>query len=317
MEKLPLFLISGLFCGITIFAQAEMGAVRSLAQAPMGVRLSNSIMACALYLWKMVWPSDLSPIYPLRYDWPWWAVGGCGALLLGISSWAALEWRRRAHLLVGWCWYLVTLLPTLGLVQVGPQGMADRYTYVPLIGIFLAVVWEISERAESQIAKPALASAAAASVAACAVVTVVNTGYWHSSVELFAHATETAPNNYIAYRQLGMAFANNGAFPEAERNYRRSLAIKPDQAITHRCLGEVLVREGRDNAAFEPSSAALELRSEGRLHPRQVGGVAAEFTELRALQSQPGSGPGSIGLRTVSLWGPRSRGGARQGLRRA
>jgi hypothetical protein len=146
LEKLPLFLLSGLACLVTLAAQADLGATKSLEDVPMNVRLSNSVVACALYLRKLVWPADLAPIYPLRHDWPAWQVGGCAVLLLSISLWTVLHARKRPWLLVGWGWYLVTLFPTLGLVQVGSQGLADRYTYLPLIGIFLLVVWEVSER---------------------------------------------------------------------------------------------------------------------------------------------------------------------------
>ncbi len=259
LEKAPLFGLSGLACWITLLAQADMGAVKSLHQVPMGARLENSVVACLLYLWKTVRPAGLAPIYILRQNWAWWQVAGAALLLGLISVWAVRQARRRPWVLFGWCWYLVTLGPTLGLVQVGSQGMADRYTYVPLIGIFILAVWEVLERAGAlKRAKPALGAASLGAIGACAVLTVVNTGYWRNSISLFEHAIRVTDRNYIAYQALGMAFANKGNLQEASANYRESLTIKPDQPITLTCLGEVLLRGGDSQGAFNEYSAALD-----------------------------------------------------------
>lgn len=271
LEKVPLFLLTGFACLVTVVAQADLGAVKSLVEVPLSARLNNSVMACVLYLWKTIWPAALAPIYPLRQDWPWWQVGGCGLLLLSISLWALLQARNRPYLSVGWCSYLVTLLPTLGLVQVGAQGMADRYTYVPLIGIFLLLVWESAERlAGMRSSKPASGFAAVSAVTACAVTAFVNAGYWQSSFSLFRHAVRVTDNNHIAYRQLGMAYANDGKFREAAAAYKQSLRIKPDQVFTETCLAEVLFRDGDCQGAFEHFSVALKLdpkndKAHGRL----------------------------------------------------
>ena len=283
LEKAPLFVLAGLACWITLLAQADMGAVRSLHQVPMGARLDNSVVACVLYLWKTVWPTGLAPIYVLRQDWAWWQVGGAALLLGLISVWAVREAKRRPWILFGWCWYLVALGPALGLVQAGSQGMADRYSYVPLIGIFILVVWEVSERAgvgravlcapvsaqsaalggvaarRGLRALPALSVASLGAIGACAALTVVNTGYWRNSISLFEHAIRLTKGNYIAYQALGMAFANEGNLREAETNYRESLAIKPDQPITHTCLGEVLFRGGDSQGAYNEYSTAVKI----------------------------------------------------------
>jgi len=243
-----------------MLAQTELGATQSLAVVPMAVRLSNSVMACLLYLRKMLWPVDLAPIYPLRYDWAWWQVFGSGLLLLSISLWTVRQAKRRPYLVVGWCWYLVTLLPTLGLVQVGLQGMADRYTYVPLTGVFLLVVWEVSERtAGVRQAKPVLGIGAATVTAACALCTIANVQYWRASTPLFEHAVRVTRNNYVAYRILGTVRKNQGDLREAEKHYRESLRIEPNRAPTHRLLGVVLFQEGDSPGAFEQYSLALKI----------------------------------------------------------
>lgn len=261
LEKAPLFVLSGLACGVTVVAQSDLSAIQPLAEVPMGVRLSNSVVACALYLRKLVWPVDLSPIYPLRHDWAWWQVTGAGMLLLSISLWVAGQARRQPYLLVGWCWYLVTLVPTLGFVQVGLQGMADRYSYVPLMGLFLLTVWEVSERiAGLRHARSVLGIGAAAATGACILSTVVNVQYWQGSVPLFEHAVRVTRNNFIAHRQLGMAYQSNGSLREAEKQYRESLRIDPNRAPTHTRLGDVLFQEGDSQSAFEQYSLALKLK---------------------------------------------------------
>lgn len=259
-EKAPLFLLSGLACWVTVLAQRDLGAILSIAQVPVSVRLRNSLMACAIYLRKVLWPVDLAPIYPLRYDWAWSQVAGSGALLFSISLWVARGAKARPYLLVGWCWYLVTLIPTLGFVQVGLQGMADRYTYVPLIGVFLMAVWEIAERiAEHRQAKAILAIGAVGVTAACILCTIPNVEYWQTSTRLFEHAVRVTRRNFLAYSLLGMARQNDGDLRGAESQYREAIKIDAKRAPTHRLLANVLFQEGDSQGAFDQFSLALKL----------------------------------------------------------
>ena len=261
VEKLPLFFLSGLACMVTLAAQTDLGATKSLEDVPMSVRLSNSVVACALYLRKLVWPADLAPIYPLRHDWPGWQVAGCALVLLSISIWAVFQARKRPYLLVVWGWYLVTLFPTLGLVQVGSQGMADRYTYLPLIGIFVFLVWEASEQARGlRFAKPTLGFGAAAVTAALALCTMATLRNWQNSTVLFEHALAVTKDNYIAYRQLGMARVTSGDLQSAESCYRESLRIQPKQAATEAALGDLLRVRGNLDGALDHYSAALKTK---------------------------------------------------------
>lgn len=271
LEKAPLFALSGAACWVTVLAQADLGAIQSLAQVPIGVRLTNSIVAPALYLRYLVWPAGLAPIYPLRHDWAWWQVTAAGLLLLSISLWAVLQARKRPHLLVGWCWYLVTLLPTLGLVQVGLQGMADRYTYVPLTGIFILAVWEVTERtAGLRRSRAVLRIAAATVTGACALCTTAIARYWQGSTPLFEHAVRVTRNNFVAYRMLGIARQNDGNLREAEKEYREALRIDPTRVPAHRLLGAVLFQKGDSQGAFVQYSLALNLRPRDAQAHRQM-----------------------------------------------
>ena len=282
LEKLPLFLLSGLACLVTLAAQADLGATKSLEDVPMNVRLSNSVVACALYLRKLVWPADLAPIYPLRHDWPAWQVAGCALLLLSISLCAVFQAHKRPWLLVGWGWYLVTLFQTLGLVQVGSQGMADRYTYLPLIGIFLLVVWEVSERARGlPFSKPALGIGAVAVIGAFALCTFATLRYWQNSSALFEHALAVTKDNFIAFRQLGMARVNNGDLKAAEGYYQESLRIEPKQAVTESALGDVLLLQGDPGGALEHYSLALKIKpADARAHGK-LGGLYLKSPDAR------------------------------------
>ncbi len=140
-EKLPLFALSALSSAVTFAVQRGAGAVTWLETWPLPARLANALVSCARYLGKTVWPAGLAPFYPRVPAWPAWAVAGAALLLAGVTALALREARRRPWFAVGWFWFLGTLVPVIGIVQVGMQAMADRYTYVPLVGIFIAVAW--------------------------------------------------------------------------------------------------------------------------------------------------------------------------------
>jgi hypothetical protein len=260
-EKMPLFLMSGIDCYVTVLAQSDLGATSTLQEVPMGSRLNNSVIACIVYLRKMLDPVDLAPIYPLRQDWSRFQVVCCLLILLSISALAIVQMRRRPHLFVGWTWYIITLLPTLGLVQAGKQGMADRYTYVALIGIFLAVAWECASLANKiRNSRMAGVSLAFAAVACCAIATWVILPNWRNSVSLFEHAALVVPHNYIAHRQLGLAFLTDGNLNAAERQFRESLGIVPRQPYTEIWLGDCFFRKGDCGDALEHYLKARKLR---------------------------------------------------------
>ena len=142
-EKLPFFALAAASCVVTVWTQHQTGALRTFHAVPLSARLANTVTAYACYLWKMIWPADLAVLYPMPSSWPLAMVLGSALALAGLSLFA---WRWRTQfpwVVVGWCWFVVTLVPVIGLVQVGEQAMADRYTYLPLIGVFLALTWGV------------------------------------------------------------------------------------------------------------------------------------------------------------------------------
>src|SRR5262249_36057144 len=141
-EKWAFFLLSAVSCAVTVWAQHQGGAIKSLENIPLGLRLANAVTAYGLYLMKTIWPIDLAILYPMPKEPPLCSAVFSGVILIAIT--AVVLWRgRRPQLAVGWLWFLGTLVPVIGLVQVGGQAMADRYTYIPLIGIFIAAVWAV------------------------------------------------------------------------------------------------------------------------------------------------------------------------------
>ena len=244
VEKLPLFALIAAACGITLFAQSSGGSVESLDVFPFGERVANALVSCARYLRMLVWPFGLAVYYPRPSSEALsvgWRVLGSGALLLGITLLVLRYGRAHRYLPVGWFWFLGTLVPVIGLVQIGLQALADRYTYVPYIGLFIALAWGAAELASrSRTRAIALGLAAGVAIAAFAVLTWRQVGYWKDSYTLWAHAIAVTEDNATAYNQLFDLNFRAQRFEEALRFGERSLAIRPDSVPVLNNLGNAL-----------------------------------------------------------------------------
>ncbi len=229
-EKVPFFVLSGLECVATFWAQKSGNSVVTAAAFPVSDRIANALVAYVLYLWKTVCPVDLAVPYPFSHEWTFAQAAGAGLLLAAIT--AAVLWRARMqpHLAVGWFWFLGTLVPVIGLVQVGMQFMADRYTYIPLIGVFIAVAWSIPA-AWTILPRPGrvFATATGAILVTLLLVTRVQLFYWQNSVTLFTHTVAVTRDNILAEYNLGEALVRADASEEAEKHYLKALAIKPNR----------------------------------------------------------------------------------------
>ena len=259
-EKIPFLLLSAATCVVVFWAQRAGGAVVALAKAPFVHRLENALVSYGLYLWKTLWPARLSAFYP-RWTEPllWPAIAA--ALFLAGLTWLVVRSRERhPYLLVGWLWYLGTLVPVIGLVKVGEHALADRYTYVPLIGIFIGIVWGVAYWAgRSPLIGGTIRFLAAAALLLCARTTFVQTRYWHDGRTLFEHALQVNPNNALAHNNLGILLLHNGEMPEAMSHFRKALEINPDYAFAHYNLGNALQQDGRLEEAIAHYERALEL----------------------------------------------------------
>jgi hypothetical protein len=260
-EKIPFFTMSAASCIITIHAQSN--AVATLEGVPFVFRCVNALLAYVYYLGKMFWPFKLSVIYPLPATWT--VAQGAEAFLLmaGITGVSIYMANRYPFLLVGWLWYLGTLVPVIGLVQVGRQFIADRYTYLPLIGIFIMIAWGVPYMVRGKrFGRIALSSAAVLVLLAFAAGTWVQLGYWKDTITLFRHATDAFPDNFIARNVLGNALADAGRSEEAIAEFSRVLQAWPEDADAHIGIGLLLAEGGKIDEAIDHFHRALLVRPE-------------------------------------------------------
>ena len=261
MEKTPLFVMSLFSCVFTVMAQQEAGAISTLEIVPFKLRIANGLVSFVAYMGKMVWPLDLAVFYPHPVsDLQIWKPVAAGLFLLIVSTVVLLVAQRCRYVLVGWLWYLGTLVPVIGLVQVGEQAMADRYTYVPLIGLFIVVVWGFADLAKGWRSRRWVVSVSAAvMVLALMAGSWLQVAHWKNSVKLFKHALDATSNNYVAHYNLGNALALQGKLTGAVSHYNKALQINPNFAEAHNNLGNALALQGNLTGAISHYNKALQI----------------------------------------------------------
>jgi tetratricopeptide (TPR) repeat protein len=262
-EKLPFFALSAAVSVVTYLAHDQANAVVSLESIPLGLRLENALVSYAIYAWKALWPSGLAVFYPYPSGSEIWPASLGGIALAGIT-WIA---RKRPYLMFGWLWYLVTLVPVIGLVQAGQQARADRYMYLPMIGLSIALVWGAAELLR---ARPQVQMAAAAVVCAgYAAVAFVQVGYWEDGATLFQRAVDVTGDNYVARFNLAHELRDKGDETGAIRQLEEAVRIRPGSALAHDELGQLLGKQGRiDDALAQLRAAETSLPDDGALHYR-------------------------------------------------
>jgi Flp pilus assembly protein TadD len=260
LEKTPFFALTTISSFLTIFAQRSDGVLRSLKVLPLQPRIANSLISYVSYIEKMIWPDSLAIFYPYPNIFPLWQVAGAGLLLTCVSVLAIYSTHKRPYLLVGWLWYLGTLVPVIGLVQVGSQALADRYTYVPLIGLFIMIAWGVPSILKDWCYRRiVLAVLAGLLLSIFMIVTRLQILHWHNSITLFEHALDVTAQNHQAHNILGMALSEQGKIEEAIVHYNEALRIKPDFAKAHNNLGRVLARQGKIQEAIAHYTKALQI----------------------------------------------------------
>ncbi len=252
--KIPMLALAVAGAAAAYLVQSGSGAVREVAQFPLGLRLENTVVSYATYILKMFWPVRLAVFYPYPNHLPAWQVALSTLLLLSVSIVVLRQWRSRTYLAVGWLWYLGTLVPVIGLIQVGAQAHADRYTYLPMVGLSIMVAWGLRE-----ILKRKLVIFVAIAVGlACAVLCEAQIQYWRNSETLFTHALHVTSGNYLAHHNLGVALAEEGRFPEAIKQYQAALQIEPNAANVQTDYGNALANSGHIPVAITHYQAALQ-----------------------------------------------------------
>ncbi len=260
VEKMPFFVLSAISCVVTFVAQQKGGAVVKLARIPMTGRIENAFVSYARYLGKTLWPAPLANPYPYPGHWEFPLVIYSVALVAGLSAIAILSARRFPFFFTGWFWFVGTLVPVIGLVQVGNAAMADRYSYLPLIGVFIIVVWGAGAVCASwRVPGPLVIFLAAIILTACAWRTRVQSGYWKDSGTLFRHTLAVTENNYVACNDLGTWLSGNGRVAEAMDCFRESLQIKPDNPDALYNLGNAFAKLGNRDEAINHYQRALQI----------------------------------------------------------
>ena len=275
-EKIPFFLLTAISCVVTFLAQRQGEAVVSLAKVSLRYRLENAPVAVVDYLLKLFWPADLCAIYPMLEKIPALQVTVSVAALIFISA-AAWRWRNsKPYFLIGWLWFLGTLVPVIGLVQVGSAAMADRYTYIPSIGFFVAVVFLARDFAvRFQIPKLAVATASILLLAGCIFATEKQLRFWRDSETLFRRTLAVTQNNDIALVNLGVALEAQNRLDEALAVYRQAAKLETGRYQLHNNLGSILDKLGRHAESLAEYREAIRLRPDNAFLHNSAGGELA------------------------------------------
>jgi tetratricopeptide (TPR) repeat protein len=249
-EKIPLLVLAVGLTGLTFYTESKIGAVKSLEMYPFDVRAANAIVSYLGYIFNTFWPVNLAIVYPHPGVLPSWQVVLSGAVLLSVTGIVIYKIKQYPFLFTGWFWYVLTLVPVIGLVQIGGHGMADRYTYIPLIGFFVIMAWGVKgltggwkyEREFSFICWGVVLSL-------LFILSWHQIRYWRDSVTLFQHSIRVTERNYLMYNNLGIAYFQQGKPNEAITCFERAGRIKPDFADAFNNLGYVAFLRGKQEEA--------------------------------------------------------------------
>jgi tetratricopeptide (TPR) repeat protein len=239
MEKVPFLVISAIFCIVALQTQ-HRGFQTPAPIYPLSQRIYNALLAYNSYIFKSVWPRNLAVFYPFPHVASAWPLVGSFLSLTGISVLAAVSYRRCPYLITGWLWFLGTLVPVIGLVQIGRQSMADRYMYVPLIGLAIMAVWGVSELFSASARRTAiLGTIAGIALLALAGVTRQQLTYWHDSIALLDHTLQVTPPNYFTQALVGSALFEKGRYAESLPHFQEAVRMNPTSAMAYYHIGVI------------------------------------------------------------------------------
>lgn len=317
LEKLPLIALSAASSMVTFIVQKTGGSLSD--PLPLTLRIGNALTAYIMYIWQFVWPAKLAPFYPRLEELPVWQLAFALTLLLAMTM---LAWRRRdrnPYMVTGWFWYLGMLLPVIGIVQVGAQGWADRYTYLPHIGLYLCLVWAIADLSVRWAHRQAiLTTGGIIIIVALAWTARVQTSYWRDSETLWIHTLAVTSESSVVHNNYGQALSKRGKIEEALRHYEKALEIRSHQrtsrydfllALTHVNLGGVLRKKGQLDEAIEHYRQATALQPDYAESYLSLGDALTEKGQLddaiamfeKALAVQPSSAAAYVSLGTAFL----------------
>ncbi len=306
VEKLPLGVMAVGMGIIAIIATGQEGSLGTAIQYPWSFRIENALVTYVKYLMHTIWPVDLIPHYPYPASYPFWQVAGSCGILLGASLYCLKNLAKRPYLGVGWFWYLISMLPVIGLVQQGSGfAMADRYSYVPLIGIFIMVAWGGKDMMEKY-GWPKLPVAVAVGLVlmVCGVLSFFQTGHWRDTETLFSYTLAKSPGNHVALQQLGVEYRERGEFDKAYTFLEEDVRLNPKNVDALANFGQLLDRMGRLREAIayhqqaigaSPDNPELHLNL-GQIKARAGDLSGAQASFVRALELQPDFLPALLNL---------------------
>ena len=298
LEKIPLIALSAVSSIATLVAQK--GAVGYTEELPVFERFNNAVLSYVLYIWQMLWPVNLAVFYPHPENrLPLWQISSSFLLLICVTAVAIALRKQRPYLITGWLWYLGTLVPVIGLVQVGWQGRADRYTYLPQIGLYIAVTWALTDLTTSwRHQRTILSAAALLTIGLLSWGAWVQTSYWRNSETLFKHALAVTTNNDVAENNLGIVFLQKGQLDEAISLLKAAVDLRPDNSPAHENLAKALLQKGQVADALVHYRKLLELQPDNMEVHNIVGTVLVQQGQIRegveewqkVLEIQPDNG---------------------------
>lgn len=312
LEKLPLLLLSAASAVVTMRAQKAGGAVKSLSEYSPLLRLETAVIAYVNYLGNAIWPSKLVGLYPHPTRlYPVWQVGAA-VLLLAVITAGVLRAREQRYLAVGWFWFLGSVVPMLGLVQVGFQSMADRYAYIPFVGLFLMAVWLTADWAQArQVSARWLVIPAVSCLLVLGALTYRQVGYWHDTASFWQHTLALTRDNYLAEDNLGEFFFSQGKTEEASVHFRAALVIRPDDMTANLNLGAYQYRHGNLRAAIERYRMVASQSADEGLRATAYGSLGFVYRQTgqpmeakhcfeTALRLRPNSARATVGLGLIA-----------------
>jgi len=284
-EKIPFFILSAIISLITLNVQGKMGVVKNLSNYPLPWRLGNAIVSYVIYIEKIFWPVNLAVFYPHpKGNIPLWQIAGAILILTAITVLAIWQIRKRPYIAVGWLWFLGTLVPVIGIFQVGMQAWANRYTYIPYIGIFIAITWWISDlTAKVRFRNIIFSVLAGVMFFAITVKTYFQALYWQNNITLYSHAINAVKNNWWAYSFLGTAWASQGEYDEALALLNKSMEIYPENATVYYELVKVYLHKGDMKQVIKMYEKLLPPLPEDLNEPRGVDSSSYDYPVLKNL----------------------------------
>jgi len=260
-EKIPLFIISLISIFLSSLSIQRLGVFLSSESKPVMLRISNALVAYVKYLGKLFWPQNFAIIYPFPNSVAAWQSLFSLMLLLGLTAIFLTKIKRMPFLIVGWLWFIGTLLPVIGLVQAGFwPAMADRFAYIPAIGVFIICSWSVPLMMEKwHLRRLFLTAAPVAALLILGVITSVQVGFWRNNITLFEHALDVTQNNYLIHNNLGNAYLRQGQIDKAIGHYSESLRINPNFALTQNNMGAAMLLTGNIDEAIFHFQSALKI----------------------------------------------------------